>query len=365
MPDGIAISNRLDNTTERKLHAKVVDQVLNGPTYASRLLGKAKRFMGKQMDYTVDIERSSQFEWFTGLENLNSSAEDTTISLSYTHTAGTQPKVGIMLESFANVGELGTIPLDAYQYSKAAQEVIANVASAFYGLGTGDTPNGLRVIADDGTNSDNIGGQSRSTYDALEATYTSFSAGLTLARLGTLDDDASVGGEMVGTPNINITSFPVWSLYEQLLDPQISGNYNMNGFPTMPVRGDGAVGQAKLGASAGFTFLAHRGKPVIKDKYAPSGSWFKMNEDTFGWFGRTEVPSEYQGMVTKVNLGDMEGYQSVAGDEAPSNFNGFFYQKPQVLPSKAGTIARFYVIGQVNAWEPRRNAQAHSITALG
>lgn len=365
MPDGIALTNRLDNTTERKLHAKVVDQVLNGPTYASRLLGKAKKFSGKQMDYTVDVERSSQFEWFTGVENLNSSAEDTTITLSYTHTAGTQPKVGIMLESFANAGELGTIPLDAFQYNKAAQEVIANVASALYGLGTGDQPNGLRVVADDGTNAANIGGQSRSTYSALDGVYTSFSTGLTLALLGTLDDDASVGGEGMGTPNINITTFAVWSLYEQLLDPQVVANYNSTGFPRMPIRGEGQVGQAVQGANAGFQFLAHRGHATIKDKYATSGSWFKMNEDTYAWHGRTEVPEEYQGMVSPVNLGSMDGYQSVAGEEAPSKFNGFFYQKPQVLPNQAGTIARFYVIGQLNAWEPRRNAQAHSITALG
>src|SRR3990167_5691754 len=144
--DGIAVSNRLDNTTERKLYAKVVDNVLNGPTYMSRLIGKAKPFSGKTQDYTVDITQSTQFEWFTGLETLNSAAEDTTITLSYAHTAGTQPKVGIMLESFANAGTLGTIPLDAYKYEKAAESARQALATAAYQPSPGDQPNGLQSI---------------------------------------------------------------------------------------------------------------------------------------------------------------------------------------------------------------------------
>lgn len=364
MADGITLSNRIDNTTERKLHAKVVDQVLNGPTYASRMLGMAKKFSGKQMDVTVDIERSNQFEWYTGLETLNSSAEDTTITLQYTHTAGTQPVVSIMLESFANAGPEGTIPLDAFQTEKAGQEVIANVSTAIYGFGIGDQPDGLRQIVDDGTNADIIGGQSRSTYSALNGTYTSFANTLTLAKLATLDTAASVGGEGVGTPNINATTFAIWDLYEQLLDPQLVANYNASGFPSMPVRGDGMTGQGKLGANGGLTYLSHRGRAVIKDQYAPSGSWFKLNEKSFDWMGRTVVPENYSAMITKADLGNMKGYESIAGEEAPSNFNGFFYQKAQMLPNQSGTIARYHVIGQVVTKQPRLNAQGHTITTV-
>ena len=362
--DGITVSNRLDGTTERKLHAKVVDNVLNGPTYASRLLSKGQPFQGKTRDYTVDIENSSQFEWFTGLETLNSSAEDTTITLSYAHTAGTQPKVSIMLESFANAGDMGTIPLDAFKYQKASQEALRNVASAIYGTGSGDTPNGLQAVVDDGTNASTIGGQSRSTYSALDAIYTNSSGTLTLAKLATLDDAASTGGEMASTPNLNATTFTIWSLYEQLVEPQIVANYNATGFPTMPVRGDGAVAQGKLGGNAGFQFLAHRGRAVIKDKFATSGVWYKLNEESFGWLGRTIVPDEYKGLLKAVDLGDMSAYQSNSAEEAISKFHGWFYQSPQMMPNQAGTIARFYVIGQVAAWEPRLNGQLHSITSV-
>jgi hypothetical protein len=369
--DGNTVTNRLDNTTERKLHAKVVDNVLTGNTYMSRLLGTGKPFMGdngvfngKTADFTVDIENSTQFEWFTGLETLNSSAEDTTIVLSYAHTAGTQPKVSIMLESFANAGAQGTIPLDAFLYEKAAHELLRNVASAAYSTGTSDRPNGLQAIVDDGTNAGTIGGQSRTTYSALNATYTDSSGTVTLAKLGTLDDSAATGGESGSVPNVNLTTFTVWSLYEQLIDPQVRANYQSSGFPMLGVRSRGTTSRAELGGGSGFMSLHHRGMPVIKDKAATSGVWYKLNEDTFGWMGRSIVPDEYKGMLTKVTLGSMRGYESTSAEENPSEFNGFFYQKPQMMPDQAGTIARFYVIGQIATKEPRKNGQLHSITGV-
>ena len=364
MPDGITVSNRLTSTTESKKHAKVVDNILTGPTYMSRLMGKGKPMQGKTHDFTVDVEQSTQFEWFTGLEALNASAEDTTIVLSYAHTAGSQPKVGIMLESFANVGSMGYIPLDAFNYEKAGQEALRNVASAAYGTGAGSQPNGLQAIVDDGTNAATIGGQTRASYDPLDATYTSSGGTMTLAKLATLDDAAAQGGEDAAIPNINLTTFTVWSLYEQLLDPQVRANYQAGGASRLPVRGDNAVSLAQMAGVQGFVSTFHRGRPVIKDKACTSGVWYKLNEDSFGWLGRTVVPDEYKGKVTKVNLGNMKAYQSTAGEEAPSEFNGWFYQKPMVMPEQAGTIARFYVIGQMATWEPRKNGQLNVITGV-
>lgn len=364
-PDGITVSNRVEGKTLRALNAKVVDAVLEAPTYMSRLMGKAKRFHGAVMDWTVKYQQSSQFEWFTGLENLNSAAEDNEITLSYAHTAGTQPKVGIMLESFANAGPEGVIPLDAYKYEEAAMEAVDAVAEAAYGTGAGDQPNGLQAIVDNGTNAATIGGQTRSSYDVLDATYTSSGGTLTLAKLATLDDACAKGGETGAVPNINLTTFTVWSLYEQLLDPQVRANYNASGFPRMSVRGEGTTSEAQLGGAAGYISLHHRGRPAIKDKKATSGVWYKLNEESFGWFGRTVVPEEYRRLgLEKVNLGTLKATESVAKGEMPSEFNGWFYQPPMLMPDQAGTIARFYVIGQMAVWRPNLNGQLYAITGV-
>lgn len=364
-PDGIAISNRVDGKTLRDLNTKVVDTILSGPTYMSRLMRKGRKFSGSIKDFTIKFQQSTQFEWFTGLETLNASAEDNEITLSYAHTGGTQPKVSIMLESFANAGEKGVIPLDAYKFEEAGQEVLQNVADAAYEAGTGNQPNGLEAIVDDGTNAATIGGQTRSSFDVLDATRTDSSGPLSLAKLGVLDDAAARGGELAAVPNINVTDFASWSFYEQLIDPQIRANYDSSGHPMMGVGTEGTVARAKLGGGAGFQALHHRGMPAIKDKKATPGVWYKLNERSFGWYGRTVVPEEYAELgLRKVNLGSMATFDSVAGEEAPSEFNGWFYQPPMIMPHQAGTIARFYVIGQMMTWNPNMNGQLHSITGI-
>jgi hypothetical protein len=361
-PDGIAVTNRVEGKTNRHLNAKVVDTILTSPTYFSRLMSNAKKFKGAVEDITVKFQQSSQFEWFTGLENLNSAAEDNEITLSFAHTAGTQPKVSIMLESFANAGPEGVIPLDAYKYEESALEAAQNVAVAAYGTGAGDMPNGLQALVDNGTNSATWGGQTRATYGSLDATYTNSGGTLTLAKLGTLDDAASAGGDLGAIPNINLMDFARWSLYEQLLDPQVRSNYTSGGAPRMSVMGDGP--DSKLLGAAGFATLAHRGFPVIKDKKATSGVWYKLNESSFAWHGRTVVPQEYARLgLTKVNLG-LNTIDTPTQKETPSNFNGWFYQPPLQLPDQAGTIARFYVIGQILGGNPRLNGQLHSITGV-
>ena len=362
-PDGINPTNRVEGKTLRALHAKVIDTVLTSPTYMGRLMAKAKKFSGVVMDITVKYQQSSQFEWFTGLENLNSSAEDNEITLSFAHTAGTQPEVGIMLESFANAGPEGVIPLDAYKFQEAGLEVAQNVASAVYGTGSGDQPNGLQAFVDDGTNSANWGGQARGTYTTLNAAYTDSGGTMTLAKLGTLDDNASAGADLGAVPNINVMDFTRWSLYEQLLDPQVRANYDSSGAPRMSVMGEGTK-EGSLGGAAGFQSLAHRGMPSIKDKKCTSGVWYKLNESSFGWRGRTIVPENYKKLgLRKVDLG-LSTIDTPTQKETPSDFNGWFYQPPMMLPDQAGTIARYYVIGQLMGGNPRLNGQLHSITGV-
>jgi hypothetical protein len=133
----------------------------------------------------------------------------------------------------------------------------------------------------------------------------------------------------------------------------------------MSVRGEGTVSAAEMGANAGFVALHHRGFPLIKDKKATSGVWYKLNESSYDWYGRTIVPDEYKQLgLSKVNLGELDTVESPAAKEAPSSFNGFFYQPPMMMPDQAGTIARFYVIGQICVKAPNLNGQLYGITGV-
>ena len=358
--DGIQYGNRVDNFSERRLHAKVVDNILSTPTYWSRVMGKGKPFLGKTEDVTVKISQDTQGEFVTGLETLNSAAANTTISLSYAQTAFTQPKVSVMLESFANTGATATIDLDAYKYEEAAAEALQRYGSTIYADGTANRPNGLgNIVLDSGT----IGGQSRSTYSQLAATVTSWSTTLTLAKMATLYDTISSGSDV---PNIGVTTKTVWSLYEQLLTPNVRASYNEVGYDKVPVRGDYAVKASDLKNAAGFTSLSYRGMPIIKDDFCTSGYMYFLNEKYFDWKGRSIVPDEYKNFLTKVNLGTAKAAEGTGFDalDMPSEYNGWFYQKPLMLPNQAGTIARFWVIGQMVAKGFRRSGVGTGITSV-
>jgi len=361
--DGIQYGNRVDNFNERKLHAKVVDNILNAPTFYSRVMSKGEQMEGKTMDYTVDVVADTQGEFFVGLETLNGSATNTTIVLSYAHTAFTQPKVGIMLEDFANVGSTATINLDVFKYEKAAAEALQRLGSAVYADGTANRPNGLGIIVEDtGT----IGGQSRATYSQLNATDTASGGSLTLAKMATLDDATRAASLMPSNTNIGVTTKAVFSLYEQLLQPNVRQTYDAVGYDRLGIRANSVNRGDKAQNGAGFNSIQYRSKPIIADDFCTPGYLLFLNEDSFGWVGRSIVPAKYKGMVEKVNLGTAKAYESVGADslDMPSEYNGWFYQKDMILPNQAGTIGRFYVIGQMCAWESRRNGRLTGITSV-
>lgn len=364
---GIQHGGRVDATTERKLNAKIVDNILNSRTYASRLLGMGKPMMGKTYDYSIKIVDSGAGEFFTGLETLSSAASDTLITLSYAHTAFQQPQVSIMVESFANAGPTGTIPLDAFKYDESVAEALQEWGAAVYGTGSGNQPLGLGAIVDDGTDVATIGGQTRATYDPLDANVTASGGGLTLLKMAELYDDCSAAGIANEEPNVGDTTKSIWTFYEQLIQPQVRADYNSVGYPKLALRGNSIVAPGQLKGAAGFNVLSFRGIPMLRDDACTAETLFFLNERYFEWRGRTIVPEEYTDYVEKVSLGeDADTLVGVGADQPspPANF-GWFHQKLQMLPQQAGMIARIYAIGQVTPSQFRRHGKLTGITGVG
>ncbi len=359
--DGITNSQRVEGTTERKLYAKVVDQVMDSRTYFSRLMGKAKSFpSGKSLDVTMKVSTSNRFQWVTALENIDLSATDTTVTASYRHTAGVQPNVSIMLESFANAGEAGTIDIDDFNYEDAAQEAVQEIGSVIYSsLGSSNQPLGLEAIVDDGGNVGTVGGLSRTTYPMLTGTDTASGGTMTLAKLDTLNDAVSSAGISSSEPTINVTTKSIWSLFGQLINPQLRANYNI-----LPIRGEESMARGEMQGRVGFTALEYRGRPVIKDDAATSGVWYALNENTFNWYGRTQVPSKYAGKISKVNLGTAKVTEGTGADTMPSEYNGWFYKPLEMMPDQLGMAGFFVIIGQLVPKSFRHNGKLTGITGV-
>lgn len=336
---------------------------MSAATFYSRVLSKGSQMEGKTMDYTIDVVQDTQGEFFVGLETLNSSATNTTITLSYAQTAFTQPKVGVMLEEFANTGATATINLDVFKYEKAAAQALTKLGQAIYADGTANRPDGLGIIVlDSGT----IGGQSRATYSQLNATNTASGGTLTLLKLATLDDATRAASILSAETNLGLTTKTIFSLYEQLLIPNVRQDYSAIGYPKLGVMATTVDKGAQAANGAGFRALEYRGKPIIADDFATSGTLYFLNEDSFGWVARTIVPDKYKNLIEKVDLGTMSAYEGVGAEalNLPSEFNGWFYQKDMIIPNQAGSIGRFYVIGQFATWEPRRNGQLTGVTTV-
>lgn len=360
--DGNSLTNRVTSTGTDKLHAKVVDNVLSAPSYLSRMLGNGKRWEsnGGENKITIKVSRDTQTEAVTGLETLNSAASDTTIQLSYTLTAVAHPEVSIMLESFSNVG--APINLDDFKHEEAGMELMQSMGSVVYSDGTGGYPVGLKSFVDDGTNASTIGGQSKSTYSVLQGTRTSSGGTLTLLKMQTLYDAISKAGVSNSEPNIGVTTKTIWSLYEQLLSPQVRQDYAAVGGRYMLVRGS----EIKTGLGFGVSVLTFRGMPIMKDEFCTSGYLYMLNEKSFEWRGAPVVPSKYKDVLSKVDLGTTRVVEGTGAEamNMPSEWNGFFHQKPMMLPNQAGMVGRFWLIGQTVVKEPRKNGVLIAITGI-
>ena len=367
-PDGIATPSRVDVLGNRELYTKVVDQILNFPALYSRFVSQGSPFEGKTEDVTYDISADTQGQFFTSLETLNSSAVSTAVTGSFAHTAYTQPIVSIMLESFANVGSLGIINLDTYKYEKAAAQAMNTLGGAIYGAGTANQPLGLTAIVDDGTNVGTIGGLSRTTYTALVSTLTAYSGGkLTLGTMATQYDSCLAPGAAEESPNVGFCSAAIFTDYEQLLTPFVRQSYRDVGYDKMRVRDKFAArNTGELRSAAGFNALSYRDTYIIRDYFSTAQMLWFLNEKYIEWKGRYEIPEEYKDSLEKVDFGSNEAYEGTGAiaTETPSEWNGWFYQKPLTIPDQAGRIARFYCIGQTIPLSFRRHSKGTGITGV-
>jgi hypothetical protein len=368
--DGIQNTNRVTGFTQRQLYTKVVDQILNEPTLYARYVSQGEPFEGSTMDVTYDVLSDTQGQFYTQLETLNSTATNTTVTGSYAHTAFTQPIVSIMLEEFANAGSLGVISLPTFKYEKAAAQALQTLGTAIYQTGSAMQPLGLTAIIDDGTNVATIGGLSRTTYPALDSTLTAYPSGkLTLASMATKYDSAISSGMDSEVPNIGVTSKAIWTLYEQLLTPNVRASYREVGYDKVRIRSSfGERNSNDLRNAAGFTALSFRDIHIMRDYFSPAQMLWFINEDKkyIGWYGRTEIPESYKNVLEKVNFGTNSAYEgsgAVALD-MPSEYNGWFYAKPINIPDQAGMIARFHVIGQLVPHSFRRHSKGTGITGI-
>lgn len=356
--DGYAYGNRISNFSHSKVAGVVADAVLSTPTLWSRINGMGVNFNQPTKKYTVKVSRTGLGQTFKGLEVLNSSAADTTIQLQYNHVGYSHPTVKILLEHMAVEGAGEDINLSDYINQEAIAEISEDLGTLVYRAQAGDNINGLETIVDDGTNSDLIGGQSRSTYTNLKSTVTASGGTMTLSQLAALHSAVSSGQKK---PTVGFTTETVFNYLEELIQPQTRGSYAEHGY--LPIRGKTMKARdGETYGEAGFTAISYRGIPIVSDEFCTSGVLYFLNENYIEWAGRTSVPRDFKKDIQPVSLGNMSTLD--VSYDAPSRYHGWFFQKDQMMPHQAGLIGRYYVVGQVCTSNPRRHGKLTGITGV-
>lgn len=363
-PTGTALGANVYNFSTARAAATVVDGMLNYPAFMSRMMYKGVEFSGDgkgempTIIKPVKISNRSQFQWFDGLDALNSSAENVVVQLQFNDAHATSPMVEIMTDSFAREGAGEDVDYPAFEYEDVLNETVDGLSQAAFGVGGGDQIIGLEAIVDAGTNLATYGGQARATYTSLNSTVTASSGSMTLAKLATLRSAISDVGPKE-SPTMISTTDTIADLYEQFLTPTVTREYK-----TMSVGGMFPVATEAPGMGQGFGGVnTYSGIPIIRDKRNTSGVLYMLNENYLKWHGRTRVPKSFKEFVSPVKLGKTKVVEGQAS-ETPSKYHGFFYQEKQMMPNQAGIISRFYVFGQLVSFQPRRQGKLTGITTV-
>lgn len=332
--------NRVLTTTQDYLLPRTINTILQENEMCSMLLKKAKPFRGEQMKQSIVVSKSTSGGSFSGFDTFDTSAQDTRIKLAF-NPAKVYHNVTLPLDEItANTGEEAIIDLIDQSLEEAANVLADALGTMFYGDGTGNSSKdiqGLEAIVDDGTNVATYGGQTRASYNPLDATVTASGGTLTLAKMSTLWNNVSVNAT---EPDVIYTTPTVWQFYEELLQAKevINSDVAKNHFTT------GAV-------KAGLDF---KGIPVKRDNKATSGVMYMLSSRYLQWYGRKFAMSEAINFNTQI---DGLPVSSVKG--LGFSFTG--WKKPT---NQAAIVAQILLYGNLISYAPNKHGKLTGITGV-
>ena len=359
----MTFSERVQSLTQDKLLPKVVDNVINSSVLTARLMGTAKQWSGESLKRAIKVTNSGLGGSFSGLDTFSTSTSETTQRLSYDVRAFEQPVVIPGIERSVNsVSDTQITDLVRFKMEEAEVEAADAIGTIFYADGTGNSNKnflGVGAIVDDGTDVGTIGGLSRTTYSVLNATRTASGGILTLQKLATLHNAISAGSTPGHSPSLLISNETVWSLYEELLTPQVRETYSSFGLPTVGRVGGATRQQPGLQGTAGYTALTYKGIPFVKDEKSTAQTLWMLNENYLDWYGLRAAAEPY----TPVNLGTTT-LDSVYNFPPMSQFHGFNWSGLQVPTNQFGEVGHIIVLGNLISWQPRRHGRLTGITGV-
>ena len=345
---------RITTIMRNKLLPMVADTVLRSNVAFTDFVRKAKKWSGKQIEFPIKYQTNSTVTSFTGFDTLSISATNNRVSAvfnpSFVQVSSSLPIDEIMVNGTSGKEE-AVLNLIRVTLESDAQDLANGCGTQFWADGTGNSDKdilGLGAAVDDGSNVPTYGGLPRATYTGFASTVTASGGTLSLAKLYTLYYNVASGQQK---PTVSYCDDSVFTLYEQLLQPQERYMMNMPDMRNGSTRGTGAL----------ELFL--KGMPVINDEKATSGVFMMLNGEYIDWYAIDARASS-----------DMTGYEPV--NYMPSQIEGNYYT-PSVVkglgfawtdwikPTNAmSLIGHTCLAGQLINREPRFCGKLTGITQI-
>ena len=337
------LGQRVITTTQDKYLPFLVDTILGSNVFATRQLGRTKKWSGNQLKFPIKVSKNTTGTSFSGFDTFSTTATNNRILLTY-DPKFYQITVALPLDEIsANQTDAQVLELVSTEVNTAAQDMADDIGTLFYSDGTGNSSKdflGLGAIIDDGTSVDSIGGQSRATYATLKSTVTASGGTLTLALMQTLYSNVSSGSQI---PTLGLAPEAVADFYEQLLNPQ------ERIVKDVPMMKRGLVG------GTGFTAYFFKGFPILRDEKATAQTLFFVNEDFVDFYGLPMAMTE----AIKFKSVDIRGndYSSVLG----LGFSWSGWIKPS---NQAAVVGHIYFGGELVTNNPKRHGRLTGITGV-
>jgi hypothetical protein len=316
----------------------VVDTILGSNVGFTRFVSAAKKWRGAQEEIPVKVSKNTEGGSFSGYDLLSTTSADTRVKLAFDPAFVEKPVVLAKTELAKNMTEERVLNLMEVEMESTAQDLADDLGTQFYGNGAGKDILGLGAIVDDGTTVASIGGQSRTTYATLKGTVTASGGTLTLAKMATLYNAVTVGSNK---PTVGLTTETVFSLYEQLLQPQER------------IQKDVAMTKGLKGGT-GFVGLYYKGFPILADEKCTSGALIFLNEDTIDFRAISYPEAEAVNFSNNIEGND---YSNVKG----LGFHWTGWVKPA---NQEALIGRFVFAGNFVVSNPRFNGKLTGITSV-
>jgi len=340
----MSFGNRVTSTTQDKMMAKVVDTILDGNVFATRMLANAKKWSGEQMKWPVKYQKNSTGQAFSGYDTLPTNASNTRIQIKF-DPKYYQITASLPLDELSvNATDAKVIDLMSVELASSAQDMTDDIGALFYGTDTDNSKEfmGLQDIVDDGSTKATYGEQARATYGTLDATVTASGGTLSLAKMPTLVNAVKSGQQK---PTLGLCDESVFGYYEQLLQPQERIVKNV---PVIP--------KGNFEAGTGFSGLYYAGFPVLSDEKCTSGYLYFLNENFLNFYANPMA------MTKSIKY----SAQDIVGNDYGSKVQGLgFSWSDWIIPSNAAAvISHIYLGGQLISENPKRQGVLTGISGV-